>query len=316
MTLFLYVDNISKDMLNSIAFTIVSNDLFLPWGKFQAGGYTYRKDRGYIFEQQLNENTHYLLDKKLEDYQQPEQEALIPLLFLTPSIVNDGRRLIISPQGISYMTKAPVGVENRNQVEIDGVDFSRLYKDQNALNMRFTSALRMNATYPYILPNVYLPSQPEMEVMDAGFRDNYGIISATRFIHVFKDWIKENTSGVVLVQVIGRDKFEEDEAREDQGALEALLNPLGIAGQILKLQDYEHDTNLGYVYDILGKDMFDIVRFLYKPSKDNEKASMTFHLTKREKHDILNAFYLPQNQESMRNLIRIMLAGEKPVVEK
>ncbi|MEL6923303.1 MAG: patatin-like phospholipase family protein, partial [Bacteroidota bacterium] len=310
-----YIDNISRDLLNSVAFTIVSNDLFLPWGKFEAGGYTYRKDRGYIFEQQLNENTHSLMDKRLVDYREAEKQALIPLLFLTPSIVNDGRRLIISPQGISYMTKAPVGDENRNQVEVDGVDFGRLYAEQDAYNLRFTSALRMNATYPYILPNVYLPSHPQMEVMDAGFRDNYGIVTATRFIHNFKDWIKENTSGVVLVQVIGRDKFEEVEDRDGQGALESLLNPLGIASQVLKLQEYEHDINLGYVFDLLGEDMFDVVRFVYKPSRDNERASMTFHLTKREKRDILDAFYIEENQVSMENLRKILMLGARPVVK-
>ena len=50
-----YIDDIAKDLLNSITFTIVSNDLFLPWATFKTGGYEYRKDRGYIFEKQFNE---------------------------------------------------------------------------------------------------------------------------------------------------------------------------------------------------------------------------------------------------------------------
>jgi len=108
-----YIDNISKDLLNSIAFTIASNDLFLPWTKFETGGFTYRKDRGYIFEKQLNENTNYVFAKILGDYKQPEQDAEIPMAFITPSIVNDGRRMIISPQGVSYMTMAPIGIEER-----------------------------------------------------------------------------------------------------------------------------------------------------------------------------------------------------------
>ncbi|MCB0616940.1 MAG: patatin-like phospholipase family protein, partial [Phaeodactylibacter sp.] len=68
-----HIDNITKDLLNSVAFTIVSNDLFLPWATFETGGYTYHKDRGYIFEQQLNENTGYILDKTIGDYRQAEQ---------------------------------------------------------------------------------------------------------------------------------------------------------------------------------------------------------------------------------------------------
>jgi hypothetical protein len=303
-----YIDNISKDLLNSIAFTIASNDLFLPWTKFETGGFTYRKDRGYIFEKQLNENTDYVFAKNIGEYKQPELEAKIPMVFITPSIVNDGRRMIISPHGVSYMTMAPIGIEERN-MELDAVDFGRLFADQGAQNLKFTTALRMNATYPYILPNVHMPTNPGIEVMDAGFRDNYGIMSATRFIQVFQDWIKENTSGVVLIQVSGWDKLEEIEASDDEGTLESILNPLGIAGRIMMLQDYEHDNSLGLIYDVLGKDNFDVIRFAYHPAKETEKASMTFHLTQREKKDILNSFYLPKNQESLKQLMEIMGAS-------
>ena len=300
-----YIDNISKDLLNSIAFTIASNDLFLPWTKFETGGFTYRKDRGYIFEKQLNENTNYVFAKKLGDYKQPEEDAEIPMIFITPSIVNDGRRMIISPQGVSYMSMVPIGIEKRN-MELDAVDFGRLFAKQGAQNLRFTTALRMNATYPYILPNVHLPSRPGIEVMDAGFRDNYGIMSATRFIQVFQDWILENTSGVVLIQVSGWDKLEEISASDNKGTLESLLNPLGIVGRIMMLQDYEHDNSLGLIYDILGKDNFDVIRFAYHPGKERERASMTFHLTQREKKDIISSFYLPKNQESLNTLVKVM----------
>ena len=297
-----YIDRISKDLLNSLAFTIVSNDLFLPWSKFETGGYSYHKDRGYIFEKQLNENTGDAFLKTIGDYKKPEQEAIIPMLFITPSIVNDGRRLIISPHGVSYMTIAPIGVERQNTVEVDAVDFGRTFEQQGSYNMLFSTALRMNATYPYILPNVYLPSQPSVEVMDAGFRDNYGLMSATRFIHVFRDWILNNTSGVVLVQASGQIKIEEINPNDDKGMIETFFNPIGIAGQIMTLQDYEHDTNLGYIYDMLGEDKFDIIRFIYQSGKNKERASMTFHLTKREKDNILKSFFLEENQRSLKRL--------------
>src|SRR5690606_23247311 len=102
---------ISRDLLNPISFTIVTNDLFLPWATFEEGGHQYKKDRGYIFEKALNENTNWLLNKTIGDYAQPEREALIPMVFITPSIVNDGRRLVISPQPVTYMMVEPAGVE-------------------------------------------------------------------------------------------------------------------------------------------------------------------------------------------------------------
>ena len=301
-----YIDLISKDLLNSLTFTIVSNDLFMPRTNFELDGFKYKKDRGYIFEKQFSENTNNIWPKYIKDYKKPEEDAIIPMMFITPSIVNDGRRLIISPHGVSYMTIAPIGVDYRNAVEIDAVDFGHFFRDQKAENLLFTSALRMNATYPYILPNVHLPSIPELEVMDAGFRDNYGIVSATRFIHVFKDWIKENTSGVVLVQVSGMDKIKDLDPDGRKGAIETMLNPLGIAGQILELQDFEQDTNIGFIYDILGKDMFEVIRFFYRPTDEDEKASMTFHLNQREKDDILNSFYLEENQDKLKRLMQVL----------
>lgn len=298
-----YIDNISKDLLNSIGFTIVTNDLFLPWTNFEVDGKVYRKDRGYIFEKQLNENVDHVFQKKLRDYKQPELEAKIPMLFITPSIVNDGRRMVVSPHEVAYMTIAPIGMERPNAVEIDAVDFGRTFQRQGAQDMRFATALRMNATYPYILPNVYMPSKPGIEVMDAGFRDNYGINSATRFIHVFKDWIQENTSGVVLLQISAQVKVEEIQPNDDQGAIESMLNPLGIAGQILILQDYEHDTNLGFVYDLLGRDKFDVIRYIYYPKDEKkERASISFHLTSKEKDDVLQSFFLEQNDGKLERL--------------
>ena len=307
-----YIDDISTDLLNSITFAIVSNDLFVPWVSFEAGGYTYYKDRGYIFEKQFNENTHQVLDKTLLDYRLPEKEAIIPMMFITPSIVNDGRRMLISPQGVSYMTKTPISEEKRNTVLTDAIDFTRMFEKQDALNLRFTTALRMNATYPYVLPNVHLPSVPEVEVLDAGFRDNQGIISATRFIHVFKDWILENTSGIVLIQISSKDKFDDmAPTKSEEGLIGSILNPLGIASKILKLQDFEHDTNLGFIFDIVGTENFDVVRFTYRPTEQNEEASMTYHLTTREKKDILNAFYLEENQRNLNQLRSLLYKKQK-----
>lgn len=313
-----YIDHISKDLLNSLAFTIVSNDLFVPWSKFKQDGFYYHKDRGYIFEQQLNENTHYLLDKQICDYKDFEADATIPMLYLTPSIVNDARRLFISPQGVSFMMMPPIGVAKPKTVEIDAVDFNWMFDDHGSRNLRFTTALRMNATYPYILPNVHLPSQPEIEVMDAGFLDNYGILAATRFLQVFKDWIKENTSGVMLVQISSSERIEQIQTSKQRGIVESILNPLGIAGKVLALQEFEHDNNIGFMYDLLGDEYFEIVRFIYSPptAKNQLAASVSFHITEREKKDIKQALYTNDNQSSLRQVVDALQAPTQPFVEK
>lgn len=301
-----YTDVISKDLLNAVAFSIVTNDLFLPWIPFEKGGYTYVKDRGYAWENQLNENTDFVFDKPLRDYQRLEYDAHIPMMFVTPSIVNDGRRMVISPQPISYMMVPSVDARNNSNLFVDAVDFGALLKDQDAQNLYLSNALRMNATYPYIMPNVFLPTDPMIEVMDAGFRDNFGLKSTIRFLSVFQDWIKNNTSGVVLVQVRGYDRDTEIAPSDNQGAIESIFNPLNIAGLVLKLQDYEHDTNLGFIYDAFGPGMFDIIRFTYLPSKKNKEAPISFHLTSAEKVDILNAIHNKDNRSEMQRLVKAL----------
>src|SRR5699024_2411907 len=110
----------------------------------------------------------------LREYQQPEQKAFIPMIVITPTITKGGRKLLISPQKVSYLTY-PVYENNYRQIrDIDGIDFRTFFQKQKPLNLLFTSAIRMNATFPYVLPNVFLPAKPTIEVMDAGLRDNYG----------------------------------------------------------------------------------------------------------------------------------------------
>jgi hypothetical protein len=302
-----HLDRVSKDLLNSVAFTIATNDLFLPWVPFEAGGFRYVKDRGYSFERQLNENLGGLLEgKTLADYWEAEYKAQIPMLFVTPAIVNDGRRMIISPQGVSYMMASPAAIQKPHSVEIDAVDFGRVFEQQDALNLLFTSALRMNASFPYILPNVHLPSDPNIEVLDAGFRDDFGLKSAVRYLHVLKDWIKNNTSGVVLVQVRAFDREREVPASGNQGAIESILNPLGIAGKIISLQNYEHDTSIGFIYELLGEENFELIRFTYRPTIENKAATISLHLTAREQNDVLSAIDLPANRNALHRLVDLL----------
>jgi hypothetical protein len=302
-----YVNYVTQDLINSVAFTAVSNDLFMPWSTFQYGAHTYHKDRGYIFEQQFNENTQGIMDKPLLAYRDPERTALIPMLYFTPSIINDARRLVISPQGVTFMMVAPVGYEDAKAVEVDAVDFGWMFREQEADSLRLLTALRMNATYPYVLPDVHLPSEPELEVVDAGFLDNYGISAATRFIQTFQDWIRENTSGVVLLQISSSQKIEEIGSSAGKGAIESLINPLGIAGKVLERQEFEHDNSLGFIYDILGEGKFDVIRFIYRKSEEEKlEASISFHITERERRDVLRAIHLPANKSGLRQLEQLM----------
>ena len=61
----IYLTSISNDNLNPIIFSFLVNDMFVKFQKFTYNNKKYIKDRGYSFEEQLNKNTYYMLDKPL-----------------------------------------------------------------------------------------------------------------------------------------------------------------------------------------------------------------------------------------------------------
>ena len=98
-----YVNNISKDLLNPIFSSMIARDLLSPAQKFSVGPYRYVKDRGYAFEQKLNENTHGILDKNIGFYKEDEKNARIPLMILNSVITRDLKKMMVSTQPISFM---------------------------------------------------------------------------------------------------------------------------------------------------------------------------------------------------------------------
>ena len=298
------LNDVTKDLLNAISFSIVTNDLFFPRSTYDMGKLHYRKDRGYAFERQFHENTGYRLDKSLSDYALPEQNAQIPLMFLTPSVLNDGRQMVISPQPVSYMMGEHVGEKEDSDDEVpDAVDFGALFRNQQAGNIRFSTALRANATFPFILPNIQLPTTPAIELVDAGFRDNVGLKSALRFIHTFENWINENTSGVTLVVIRAYDPSHYAPKSSQGGLLSNFFNPLSFASNFLALQEYEYQSDLGFITYMKSIKNIDVLDFTYSPTTVELSDSPTsFHLTSLERNNIFPCVMLPKNKQTFQKL--------------
>lgn len=302
-----YAENISKDLLNPITFTIVVNDLFYPWRKFTYGQNTYRKDRAYVFEKYFHLNTDQVLEKRLADYHEPEFNMQIPMMVLAPVIIEDERKLFISAQPVSYLVRPFDNNGELSHSTADGIEFRSFFRQNNADSLRFSSALRMNATYPYILPNVSLPTSPRVEVMDAGIRDNYGFETTARFLYAFKEWIKTHTSGVVIVNINSSDARLLGEEYSKRNILDRLLNPIGnLYSNWTEIQDYHQNHLFYYVRDWFDGQA-DWIDFNYIPGEKDETASMSFHLNQREKNNIESALEKPENRlafEYIKEMLR------------
>ncbi len=300
-----YAHNIAADMLNPVSSSLALNDLFIRTQTFSDGKYTYLKDRGYAFEKQLNENTDYLLDKRFNDYRAPEENAEIPLMIFAPTILNDGKRLIISPLPLSFLSNNLPQKDCTNQTMIENVEFGRLFGQQDAMNLKFTSAIRMNATFPYILPVVSLPSLPSMEIMDAGLRDNYGVRTAIAYMYHLRNWINQNTSGVVIIE-IHDSKKETHESLYVRSLAENLFSPLrGVVNNQTKIHMMENDQLIQFSSAWLNVPV-DVVNFQLGSVLEDKQISMSLHLTTREKNQIMQGVSHPSIRASVKRLKKLL----------
>ncbi len=292
-----YGDNISKDLLNPVLSSLVARDLTSPAQKFQVGPHYYLKDRGYAFEQKLAENTQWLMSKQLKDIEEDERKARVPLMIFNSVITRDSRRMLISTQPVSFLMRPEYDTTRVSEMEPDAVDFCALFARQQPMNLRLLTALRMNATFPYVLPNVWLPSNPVIDVMDAGLRDNFGQETALRFLFVFRKWIAENTSKVVLIQIRDRRSGGWDHPFETDNISEIITKPMLLFQyNYYKMQEYSQNEVIG-LQSILSNKFYK-VSFQYVPAKEDIAAALNFHLTKREKQDIEGALGNDDNRTS------------------
>jgi hypothetical protein len=299
-----YTDNIAKDMLNPIFSSMIARDMFAPAQKFTIGGFKYVKDRGYSFEQRLNDNTGGVLNTQLKDYVQDEKNATIPLMIFNSVVTRDGRKMLTSTQPVSFMMK-PADKANDTTASPDAIDLAAMFYKQTPLNLRLLTALRMNATFPYVLPNVWLPSEPIIDVMDAGIRDNYGQETAMRFIETFKDWIQENTSGVVILQIRDRMSDNWQQPFAGKSITDIIIKPATmLQSNWYKLQDFAQTDQFSY----FSKDnpWVQRVSFMYVPQQEEKSAALSFHLTGREKRDIIASFYNSFNQASLQQVVKAL----------
>ncbi|GGB09912.1 patatin-like phospholipase family protein [Puia dinghuensis] len=300
-----YVNDISGDLLNTLFSSFVARDLASPAQKFTVGDQEYVKDRGFAFEQRLNENTHGILDKQLKDLAPDEAAARMPVLLFNPVITRDSRALVISTQPVSFLMRPRYDSSKLPTMDPDAIDFAAMFARQQPMDLRLLTALRMNATFPYVLPNVWLPSRPVIDVMDAGFRDNFGEMNAIRFLNSFREWLQENTSGVVLLQIRDRKAGGWENPFESDDITEIITKPiLLLQDNWYKMQEYNQDDLLSLANNGMGFPFRKLV-FQYVPRTEEAGAALNFHLTKQEKLNITGALDNSDNQRAFQLFTRL-----------
>jgi hypothetical protein len=310
---------ISTDNLNPMIFSLLANDLFVGFTNFEYGGFQYQRDRGYTFEEQLNQMTEGLMNKPISAYDSLELQASIPMMILTPTIVNDGRKLYIASRPISFMNSELMNFPDYKSNKYSGVDFQRMFRNHGAKDLRFLSALRMCATFPYITPNTTLPTDPPISIMDAGISDNFGLTDAARFLYAYRDWIAENTSGIVLLSIRDSPKQGTIPKHEGQNIFDAFTQPISsVYNNFEHFQDITSDMTIGYAktwfkneihridLEYEAEDYVPVLQKMDSLRKTNARASLSWRLTTREKQSVTDNISSGRNQKAIEELKKLL----------
>ena len=226
------VDHLTEDFLKPVVAQGVFRDiptLLCPSVR--------RHDRGTILEEQWWRATRQANDtdsfnptisplaKPFRELAEGERRGWRPSLVYSPMLVEDGRRLLISnldlftigrnhaPTVTTSVTPQVKRAREEDRLEeyhsLGAIEFFQVFP--RATGLRLSTAIRMSATFPYVSPAVYLPTQPPRRVVDAGYFDNYGVHLAATWIRENRKWLVLNTSGVLMIQIRA---FGEEQARQ------------------------------------------------------------------------------------------------------
>ncbi|MDW8015319.1 MAG: hypothetical protein RMK19_04845 [Bacteroidia bacterium] len=206
---------LTQDALNPVLSTAVVG-IFAPALRFRdrLSGESHPMGREYAFEEALKRYSRSFGERRIGDYTSLERQGACPLLFITPALIPSGKQLLISSQPCSPLLRQGYIEELRQLVP-------------DADHLRLTTALRMNASFPFILPAVRLPTVPPLEAVDAGAIDNFGEIISLRFLWNMREAIAQRASRIVLIEIRDLPPETPIESQSQRSALGDFVRRLG-----------------------------------------------------------------------------------------
>lgn len=303
-----YLDHISADLLNPVVLALASIDLISPLNKINYQGWRSIKDRALIFENSLAENTEGVLSGNLSRFEAEELRGEAPILLPYGTLIKDGRKVIFSSTKRSFLARGKESLKQRQPV-IDAIDFKTFFEKVNAEEMGLNSALRMSASFPLIMPVTNLPSQPRIQVSDAGLRDNYGEEVIWRYINAMFEELDDMSSELIILHI--RDtKPEQPKGELKEDNLTSILTaPFWAIQQNWNVfqsyrQTYNHD-----MVKTLEKDLnIKILTLSYSPIEGHQKVPLNFFLTNKQKQEMLWSVYHQENKEVYQQLQELLLS--------
>jgi hypothetical protein len=210
---------IPRDSLSPVVQQFIRRDL--P-GAFMPGRRTI--DRGRMLDFQWLSLQH-----RFGDIATSEENARCPSIIFSPMLIETGSVVYASNLDLRPMreTRLQPG-QGRDAVNDDSVELLDACPEARD-GLTLATAVRLNATFPYVSPALSLPVVPNRRVVDSGYYDNYGgdVIAGWLATPQVRDWVCENCSGVAILQVraFTRDDALEPRASRVTRALQGITSP-------------------------------------------------------------------------------------------
>ena len=278
---------IPRDSLSPVAQQLAQRDVPRLFWPFPPKG-----DRGTVLEDQW-----ITLDTSFKDWMPGEAEGWRPSIIFSPMLVETGQPLLIGNLDMDQIR------DDRYRETVEFFDWFPHSRE----SFRVKTAVRMNASFPYVSPDAALPTDPYRRVVDAGYYDNYGGDLAVAYLSQprLMDWILTHCSGVALVQF--RAFPDALPGRKQPGAFKRgfqwLTTPLeGLLvarGSTMRFRNRQSLRRVQRLYaDRAGRDFICNTVF-----QADAKTSMNWYLPGRELEELRGQLAHETNAESFQRLV-------------
>ncbi|WP_249268078.1 patatin-like phospholipase family protein [Microcystis aeruginosa FBCC-A68] len=205
----------------------------------------------------------------------------IPIPIFNATLVEDGRRFLISP-----MTFGPIN---------KSVDFNTLYA---GYDIDVVTAARLSATFSYVSPiSRYVGENPKgnYHIADGGYFDNSGMVTMVEWLNEWLDPQKGlNIKRVLLLQINAFPESTPSKSKIEGGWFQAIIGPLLT---LFSVRDTTQLSRVSTEVELLQKRWANQVKIAYCPiffpknGKNGEyKPPLSWTLTEKQKQNIKNGW--------------------------
>lgn len=270
-----FTDTLGFDLLNPIISTLISNDLIVPLKKYQIDDIKIPYNRGIAFELSLLKNSSLSETTTIDSIFYATTTSIVPYFSTMVAEKSNSTPIIISSFPFPY------GKKDWNFI---GSNFS--VKNKNYPSLPLIRVIRAATSVPFIMPTMFLAPNLKKTLIDGGFLDNYGVLITIQLISDFEDVFLNlfNKIGIIII----RPTFYGGEF---------------FSSSLFKSQrEHQHLILETMEKKLKGKFHWFIIEF----GKNNEKISLSWRLTKKEKKAIWKSLNDSLNQNTFKEIINFL----------